>query len=286
MRFAITHTTRYRYARPVPLGKHVFRLRPRSDGSQRVLEFRARVQPRPRGWSECLDLDGNAVAHAWFDGATDSLTVVGSAAVETLRSNPFDYIVDPAASLVAAPYDPVLHASLAPYRARAEPDESVDRFAAAVRREANGQTVAFLGALCRRISERCRPEVRLEGEPMSPAATLEQGTGACRDLAVLFIDACRSLGLAARFVSGYYCGKTLVEHRYLHAWAEVFVPGGGWRGFDPLQGLAVAQLHVPVAAAAAPAGAAPIDGSLARVGVASTLEVDLQIEPIEPDAPA
>ena len=147
MRFAIRHTTRYRYARPVPLGRHVFRLRPRSDGSQHVHEFRTRVQPRPHGWSECVDLDGNAVAHAWFDGVTDSLTVVGTAAVETLRSNPFDFMVDPAAALVSACRDPALEVAIAPYRRRVEPDETVDRFAESVRREANGQTVAFLTAL-------------------------------------------------------------------------------------------------------------------------------------------
>jgi transglutaminase-like putative cysteine protease len=161
---------------------------------------------------------------------------------------------------------------------RRDPDDSVTSFAESVRREVHAKTIPFLTTLNQRIAQRCRPAVRLEGDPQSPAFTLREGTGACRDLAVLFIDACRAVGLAARFVSGYYGGPTQVEQRYLHAWAEVFLPGAGWRGFDPLQGLAVADQHVPVAAAATPQAAAPIDGSLRRSGVAATLDVDLQID--------
>jgi len=281
MRFAVSHSTRYRYTRPVLLGPHVFRVRPRSDGSQRLIDFRVRVQPRPVGWSECVDLDGNAVAHAWFDVLTESLTVVSTFTVDTLRTNPYDFLVDPSAVTLpdADAIDDDL--ALAAYLRRPQPDDAVAAFAEAVRREVGAQTVPFLTTLTRRIADRSRPVVRIAGDPQLPAYTLREGTGACRDLAVLFIDCCRSVGLPARFVSGYYGGPTSVEHRYLHAWAEVFLPGAGWRGFDPLQGLAAADQHVAVAANAQPRGAAPIDGSLHSGAAGSRMEVDLRIETVE-----
>jgi len=281
MRFAVTHSTRYRYTRPVLLGPHVFRVRPRSDGSQRLIDFRVRVQPRPVGWSECVDLDGNAVAHAWFDVLTESLTVISTFTVETLRTNPYDFLVDPSAVALPGvePGDEDL--ALAAYRRRPQADESVAVFADAVRREVGAQTVPFLSTLVRRIAERSQASIRLEGDPQPPAYTLRERTGACRDLAVLFIDCCRSVGLPARFVSGYYGGPTPVERRYLHAWAEVFLPSAGWRGFDPLQGVAAAEQHIAVAASAQPRGAAPIDGSLHSGEASSRMEIDVRIDTID-----
>ncbi len=281
MRFAVTHSTRYRYTRPVLLGPHVFRLRPRSDGSQRLIDFRVRVQPRPVGWSECVDLEGNAVAHAWFDVLTESLTVISTFTVETLRTNPYDFLVEPSAMTLPNPDIDDENPALAAYRRRPQADQSVTVFADAVRREVGGQTVAFLSTLVRRIAERSQPAIRIEGDPQTPAYTLREGTGACRDLAVLFIDCCRAVGLPARFVSGYYGGATTVDCRYLHAWAEVFLPGAGWRGFDPLQGLAAADQHVAVAANAQPRGAAPIDGSLHTGQASSRMHVDLRIDTID-----
>jgi transglutaminase-like putative cysteine protease len=294
MRFAVSHSTRYRYSRPVMLGPHVFRVRPRCDGSQRLLDFRVRVQPRPVGWSECLDLDGNAVANAWFDVLTESLTVVSTFTVETLRANPYDFLVEPAALTLPDGIETPPHLrtstpphvlepdggdlTLAAYRRRLEPDDAVTAYAARLRSEAGGQTVPFLSLLAERIAERSRALIRIEGDPQPPAYTLREGTGACRDLAVLYIDCCRAVGLAARFVSGYYGGAAAAEHRYLHAWAEVFLPGAGWRGFDALQGVAVAEEHVAVAANSQPRGAAPIDGSLHSAQASSRLEVELHID--------
>ena len=281
MRIAIIHTTRYRYRQPAVLEPHVIRLRPRADGTQAVLDFRLRVQPRPSGWSECLDLDGNAVAQVRFDGLTETLTIAATSTVETRRANPFDFILDPAA--VELPLQPTgaLERALQSYRHRSHPDDSVTAFATSVSREANNQTMSFLTTLARRIAERCRPMVRLEGDPLPPRVTLSEGAGACRDLAVLFIDACRAVGIPARFVSGYYGGPIEADRRYLHAWAEVYLPGAGWRGFDPLQGLAVADHHVAVAAGACPADAAPVSGTLRGVSPDATLDVDLQIEAVD-----
>ena len=88
----------------------------------------------------------------------------------------------------------------------------------------------------------------------------------------MFVAVCRAVGLAARFVSGYQEGDLESDQpNDLHAWAEVYIPGGGWRGFDPTLGLAVGDRHVAIAAAADPKQAAPVSGTLRSASQAKTL---------------
>jgi len=95
---------------------------------------------------------------------------------------------------------------------------------------------------------------------------------------VLFIAICRIQGIAARFVSGYQAhAETPRERRYLHAWAEVYISGGGWRGYDPSHGSAVTNAHVAVAASCLPAGAMPVDGSYFGKGVRAGMEFELDV---------
>jgi transglutaminase-like putative cysteine protease len=119
---------------------------------------------------------------------------------------------------------------------------------------------------------------RPDGDPQTPAETLAGRTGACRDTAMLYVEACRSLGMAARFVSGYsmHHPPEVSEHE-LHAWAEVYLPGGGWRGYDPSLGLAVADGHVVLAAAPDHRLAAPVSGRYRGTGVASTMRYTVEL---------
>src|SRR5262249_17936328 len=105
-----------------------------------------------------------------------------------------------------------------------------------------------------------------------------QRQGACRDLAVLFIDACRCLGIAARFVSGYQEGYGSTAKQDLHAWAEVYLPGAGWRGYDPTHGLAVADRHGAVAAAPDPLNAAPVTATYRGDNVTSEMNTQVSVE--------
>lgn len=278
MLFDITHTTTYRFTRPVYLEPHVFRFRPRCDATQRLQDFQLRIDPRPAGLSEYLDLEGNCVARAWFTGVGESFSVTARSRVETLRENPFDYIFgDPSADQLPMAYASELGSRLAPYRVREDADASVDGFAASVSDEAGGRPLPFLDALSRRIFRMCQVRPREEGAPLPPRVTLAEGRGACRDLAVLFVDVCRALGFGARFVSGYQQGDPDGETQDLHAWAEVYVPGGGWRGYDPTRGLSVADGHVAVAAAQGPEQAAPITGTFRGTGVASRMQAEIRI---------
>jgi transglutaminase-like putative cysteine protease len=120
----------------------------------------------------------------------------------------------------------------------------------------------FLTALNLALFERTSHVIRRNGMSYPPERTLLSREGSCRDTAMLFCAACRSLGIAARFVSGYECAAAVQRKEGdMHAWAEVYLPGGGWRGYDPSRGLAAATGYVPVAGAADPALAAPISGS-------------------------
>jgi transglutaminase-like putative cysteine protease len=262
MRFLVTHHTRYQYSAPVFFEPHTFRLRPREDGSQRLLTYELRIDPEPRGSTVCLDHNGNVVLHAWFEGLRGRLTVDSRFEVETLRINPFDFVItSPGFTTVPAIYPEDLRQVLAPYSGGESPRGLIQEFARSIARDVQWQSLAFLSCLNQRIFQRTRHTVRDQGPPRPAEQTLADGAGACRDVAVLFCEACRCMGLAARFVSGYEQAAANQEHSYMHAWAEVYVPGGGWRGFDPSRGLAVAEQHVPVAAAIDPAGASPITGA-------------------------
>ena len=106
------------------------------------------------------------------------------------------------------------------------------------------------------------------------------------DLAVLFVDCCRAEGLAARFVSGYQKGNLQSERRHLHAWPEIYLPGGGWRGFDPTHGMAIADTHITVAAAADSRDTMPVSGVFTGQGASSTLDYELRIEVADESPPA
>jgi transglutaminase-like putative cysteine protease len=123
---------------------------------------------------------------------------------------------------------------------------------------------------------------RPDGEPMGAAETLRSRSGACRDTAMLYVQACRSLGLAARFVSGYsmHHPEEVSEHE-LHAWAEVYLPGGGWRAYDPSLGLAVADGHVALAAAPDHHLAAPVSGRYRGTGVGSSMRYAVEVRTAE-----
>ncbi len=280
MKFRISHLIAYRYSLPVFLEPHTFRLCPRSDGSQRVVAFSLEFEPRPSISTEVLDPEGNRVLHAWFEDTTESLKVRVHSEVETLRSNPFDYILlDDSAGQLPMRYAAESQKLLAPCcTPSSKPTSPVARFARSIAEETGMNTLTFVGALNQRLYETSHVEIRDEGDPLAPEVTLASRRGACRDLAVLFTECCRLQGIAARFVSGYQEGDPDSEQRHLHAWAEVYLPGGGWRGYDPTLGLTVADGHVALAASANPALAAPSSGTFRGTGAASTMEANLEIQ--------
>jgi transglutaminase-like putative cysteine protease len=127
----------------------------------------------------------------------------------------------------------------------------------------------MLTTLNTRIANGFRYQTREEPGVQSPAQTLSSGTGSCRDFATLFIESCRQCGLASRFISGYVVNETAFPwNTATHAWAEVYLPGSGWRGFDPTSGLLVSGDHIAVAVHRHPEAIPPVYGSF--VGAQNT----------------
>jgi transglutaminase-like putative cysteine protease len=252
------------------------RLRPRSDPRQVIDEFTASMKPEPDGMTEGIDVYGNDVVWAWFSGTHTSLEITTTFEVRTLRENPYDFIVPTHEGAKLPPsYPDVDRAALAPYMVR--DGEPPLELALQVMEAVDGEFVLFLRELAARIHATHETIVRPEGDPLPALVTLGSGRGSCRDLAVLFVEACRTVGIASRFVSGYVAPEPTGE-RDLHAWGAAYVPGAGWRGYDPTLGLAVTDQHVTLAAAATPAGAAPVDGRFRGSDVTSVLTSAIELE--------
>lgn len=279
MRHHIAHQFTYRYSAPVQLGSHLLRLRPREDGGQRLHDFQVEVTPTPLGRCGLVDLYGNGVLQLWFDDrAIDTLSVRTAATVSTERPNPFDFLLEPWATTLPIDYPSSQRRALEPFLGdRADPVAT--QLAWELCDRAGNNTITFLGLLNQQIYSHCTYEIRETGEPYPAGFTWQQRRGSCRDLAVLFMETCRAIGLGTRFVSGYEVGDPEHPHKYLHAWVEVYLPGGGWRGYDPTQGLAVGDGYIVVATAPDARQAAPFPGLYHGRNVSAALTSRLEITP-------
>ncbi len=277
MHFTIRHNTHYRYSHPVRFGPQRLRFNPRDDGAQRVIEHQLNITPTPLGRNDHLDLEGNRVTQVWFEEETDHFDIEVTMQVETLRRNALDFILAPEATVLPIDHEHD-HICARAYLERIDPDDAVTAFAAELSVAVNRDTLSFLDRLNRHLFAEFTHMHRDTGAPQRPAFTLQSRCGACRDLAVLFVDCCRAEGIAARFASGYQKGHLRAERRHLHAWPEVYLPGAGWRGFDPTHGEAVADTHVTIAAAAHSRDTMPVSGIFSGKGASSTLDYTVEIQ--------
>ncbi|MBJ7898811.1 MAG: transglutaminase family protein [Cyanobacteria bacterium RI_101] len=284
MEYQIYHRSRYAYNQPVYLRPQILRLRPRSDGGQILREFQVRVFPTPQGQAPVIDLDGNSFERYWFDQPTEALEITVESRVQTHLENPFNLLLDPWALRLPFDYPQSLARQLAPYLQPygAYPDPAALELAQDIADSADGEPLTFLTRLTQTLYENCAYEVRETGPAWEPGLTWKRRRGSCRDLTVLFMEVCRAANLASRFVSGYEEGDEASGAWELHAWAEVYLPGAGWRGFDPTHGLAVADRHIALAAGARPESCAPIAGQVTPVApfaqTQTALETRLEAE--------
>ncbi len=286
MRYQITHTTFYSYDRPVILSPHTIRLRPRCDVQQKLHSFSLQLDPLPKQRSENVDLDGNSITKAWFtDEAIAQFTIRAVSEVETFCENPFIYMLEPWAVNLPMDYSSSvlsrLQPYLQPYWGGQFSQGAIDPEAMMLAQDiwqATNSTTAFLNELNQRIYKNCGYLMRETGSPLPPGITWRSKQGSCRDYAVLFMEVCRAAGMAARFVSGYQEGDPDSRDRHLHAWAEVYLPGAGWRGYDPTHGLVVSDRHIPLVASASAEDMAPVSGKLKTIGVNSSMRYELFIK--------
>jgi uncharacterized protein (DUF2126 family) len=272
IRVALRHRTHYAYDRRVRLGPQVVRLRPAPHSRTVVPSYSLRVSPSDHFLNWHQDPQGNWLARIVFKEPTDHLTIDVDLIAELTANNPFDFFLEPEAEKVPFKYDPILNHELAPYLRVLPNSPLVDDLVRSLKLE--GRTIDFIVELNRRIHARTKYLIRLEPGVQTPEQTLELRSGSCRDSAWLLVQIFRRLGIAARFASGYLIqlkadqksldGPSGAEQDFtdLHAWAEVYLPGGGWIGLDATSGLLTAEGHIPLVCTPDPDSAAPLTGAL------------------------
>jgi len=278
----VHHVTRYTYSAPVRLDPQLARLKPRTDPFQALRRFDLRIQPPGAQVSEGPDPEGNTILHVVVEGPVTLFELDARSLVET-RVPPEAPQGSPAAGArFPLQYPADVPLSVLVYRAPTTTDVAVNRFAAEVADGAGWEVLPFLALLAARIQKTHAYQIRYEGYPRPGAMTLERREGACRDFAALYMEACRAMGLAVRFVSGYRIKEPEGIGRELHAWVEVFLPGLGWRGYDPTIGKPVTDQHVAVAAGT-PSSSAPVTGSFWGSGVTSQLYASVEVRRAMPE---
>jgi transglutaminase-like putative cysteine protease len=279
MNFDIQHSLHYEYDRPVFLEPFIIRLRPRCDATQTLIAYSLTCDPEPTVFHEGTDAYGNNITVATFDGKHEHLTIKAGTRISTLLEDPFNYIItDRNALTLPMSYSQSEAAALVPFLQRKATIKAVEKLACHIKEKAGANTSNFLSELADYIHDNHTQLVREQGNPWSSEVTLRRGEGACRDFTILFIDACRAMGLAARFVSGYGYTPESDAPDHLHAWAEVYLPGAGWRGYDPTLGLATADHHIPLASGIDENGAAPTTGSFRGTKAHSEFNFSLKID--------
>jgi transglutaminase-like putative cysteine protease len=280
-RLTSSHLTEYRYAALVTLGPHQLLLRPREGHDVRIESSKLDISPTAQiKWHR--DVFDNSVAVASFSEPTDRLTIASELVIEHYEEAPLDFLVADYAVNYPFIYGPEERVELLPYEQPAYPNEQD-----ALRDWVNGfgfgqraiETYALLDRMNRAVVDQFTYVKRDEPGVHSPSRTLAERSGSCRDYAALFIEACRYLGLASRFVSGYlHAPATEAGSAATHAWAEVYLPGPGWKGFDPTIGEVTGARHIAVAVARHPEAVPPVAGSFTGpIGAAATLVVDVKV---------
>lgn len=285
-RIQIKHTTAYHYQEAVTLLPHRMHLRPREGHDLRLessrLDINLAYQIR---WQR--DVYGNSVALVSFSEPATELIISSEVVVEHYEEQPPEFVLADNTQHVLFHYDPMEQIDLTPYQLSIFPqDYSLLQEWVAPIFQAGGalNTIDLLTRINNKIVAELGYRVREEPGVQSPARTLFLGTGSCRDFATLFIEICRSCGLASRFISGYLLNEAAIQGSgTTHAWSEIYLPGSGWRGFDSTSGLVVSGDHIAVAVHRHPEAIPPIAGSYTGSSNAMPrMEVHVEVTRLNP----
>lgn len=292
IRVALTHQTHYRFDRPVHLFPHEIRLRPAPHCRTPILAYSLEIAPKQHSLHWQQDAYGNFIARATFPEKANELNIVVDLVADLTVVNPFDFFVESYAANFPFHYPQVLAQELAPFLNAETAGPVLRDWLARARADLvreQTSTVQALVWLNQRVQREIVYATRIEPGIQSCDYTLESQRGSCRDSAWLLVQVLRNLDVAARFASGYLiqlrpeaeqpvppqgggavgggvAGSSAPagpeqDFADLHAWAEAYIPGAGWVGFDPTSGLLAGEGHIPLACSAHPLYAAPVTGS-------------------------
>jgi transglutaminase-like putative cysteine protease len=284
-RLQIHHVTEYQFTAPVTLQPHRLLLRPREGHDIRIESSMLEISPAHAiNWHR--DVFDNSVAVVSFLEPAQQLTVASDVIIQHYEQAPLDFVVEDYAVNYPFVYNAEERVDLLPFQTSVySADQQALQNWLGTFGLAGGsvETYSLLDRINRNIAKEFTYKVREEQGVQPPAQTLTSRSGSCRDYATLFMEACRHLGLASRFVSGYVHGpSTEAGNASTHAWAEVYLPGPGWKGFDPTSGQLAGNEHIPVAVARHPESVPPVAGSFTGpAGPAPTLVVDVRVSTLQ-----
>jgi transglutaminase-like putative cysteine protease len=266
--FSVHHTTVYRYQKPVRLGLHELLFRPRDSFDQRLLDCQLKVTPSPAEVRWIHDVFGNCLTLVDFATRSDVLEFETSIRLDHTPENAPDFRIEDYARSHPFSYSDDELPDLTAYARRHHPqDVSVeDWLGRFVTKGVTQPTGRLLMTLNEAIAEGFSYKRRASRGTQTPAETLESQQGTCRDFALLMMEAARSLGFAARFVTGYIFepgrdGPLRLGGGSTHAWCQIYVPGSGWVEFDPTNGIVGNRDLIRVGVARTPQQAIPLSGT-------------------------
>jgi transglutaminase-like putative cysteine protease len=289
----ITHRTTYRYASQVAFGDHRLMFRPRDSHDLRLLETALTIRPAATvRWLH--DVFGNSIAIARFSERANELFVESRFRAEHFPIKPQELVLEPFAEAYPFSYaaEEIPDLGRTVERHYPDPEHKIDAWAHRFVEEShNSETIALLIAMTQRIKREFYYVTREEEGTQTPVTTLESRSGSCRDFALFMMEAVRSLGLAARFVSGYLYDEkltaggreTVVGGGATHAWVQVYLPGAGWVEFDPTNAFVAGRNLIRVAVARDPTQAIPLSGTFTGPPdhyLGMSVDVTVTIEPM------
>lgn len=269
MRLHILHATTYDYGEPVELLAHRMMLTPRGSHALRLISADLACEPAAElEWTQ--DVFGNLIATASFPGPAAHLVITNSVIVQQ-NAAPWPILkIAPHAHRYPFAYSHDERMNLGALLVPEHADQGgrLAAWARALVLGDNTDTLSLLQDMNAAARDGMTYVAREELGTQSPQKTLDLGSGSCRDLATLFIDAVRHLGFGARAVSGYLFdppnpdgpANERSQHGATHAWAEVYLPCAGWVAFDPTNGRMGEAHLVPVAVGRGIAQLSPVDG--------------------------
>jgi transglutaminase-like putative cysteine protease len=269
----VRHITTYTYSEPVQFGEHRMMFRPRASHDLRLLRSQLDIRPEPLKLRWLHDVFDNSVAIATFDTASTELRFDSTVALEHIETSRPDYALEAKARDFPFAYSEDDQPDLTGALARQYPSDDLAPWTARFLSSGRNTTMGLLLAMTRGIKDECRYIRRVEKGVQSPGETLRRRSGSCRDFAVLMMEAARSLGVAARFVSGYIfvpdAAAAIVGGGATHAWMQAYLPGAGWVDFDPTNDLVGNRNLIRVAVAWDQRNALPLWGTF--VGPSSSV---------------
>jgi transglutaminase-like putative cysteine protease len=286
----VRHRTAYVYKAPVELGEHRLMSRPRDSHDLRLLGTRLVFTPQAASLRWMHDVFGNSIAIATFPATpVRELVIESSFRAEHYPGERQGLLeLEPYARRLPFSYasEDALDLGHSKERHYPDPGHKVDAWARSFVEQAHERgTLQVLEAMTCGIKEQLRYSSREASGVQSPLATLETGSGSCRDFAVLMMEGVRSLGLAAHFVSGYLYDEKLIGAAggmigggATHAWVSVYLPGAGWVEMDPTNALIGGVNLIRVAVARSAAQAAPLTGTYqGPAGALERMSVEVQV---------